>query len=66
MSASPNEHLNEDEYMSSNQHVTSNAEELGDDYDEEDEQRRIEQELDRREVNIVTVPKRKLRVTNPS
>jgi len=40
-----------------------------DDYNEEDEdahQRRIEDEIERRDVSIVTVPKRKLWITNPS
>ncbi|KLO10239.1 hypothetical protein SCHPADRAFT_856821 [Schizopora paradoxa] len=37
-----------------------------DDEDENARQRRIEQEMDRRDVSIVTVPKRKLWITNPS
>ncbi|KAG2141689.1 uncharacterized protein EDB93DRAFT_1089266 [Suillus bovinus] len=37
-----------------------------DDVDEETRQRRIEEEMGRREVSIVTVPKRKLWITNPS
>lgn len=37
-----------------------------DDEDEETEHRRIEQEMDRRDVSIVTVPKRKLWIANPS
>jgi hypothetical protein len=36
------------------------------DLDEETRQRRIEEEMGRREVSIVTVPKRKLWITNPS
>ncbi|KAI0036714.1 hypothetical protein K488DRAFT_81712 [Vararia minispora EC-137] len=36
------------------------------DEDEDTRQRRIEEEMQRREVSIVTVPKRKLWVTNPS
>ena len=56
--------LVEDDRNSLNQHYYT--EDLGDEDEEGDEQRRIEQELDRREVNIVTVPRRKLRVANPS
>ena len=37
-----------------------------DDEDDELQQRRIEQEMERRDVSIVTVPKRKLFLTNPS
>jgi len=37
-----------------------------DDIDEETRQRRIEDEMGRREVSIVTVPKRRLWITNPS
>ncbi|EAU84773.2 hypothetical protein CC1G_00292 [Coprinopsis cinerea okayama7 len=37
-----------------------------DDIDDETRQRMIEEEMDRREVSIVTVPKRKLWVANPS
>lgn len=36
------------------------------DLDEETRQRRIEEEMGRREVSIVTVPKRRLWITNPS
>lgn len=36
-----------------------------DDEDEESRQRRIEEEMSRRDVSIVTVPKRKLFLTNP-
>jgi hypothetical protein len=35
------------------------------DIDEDTRQQRIEEEMQRREVSIVTVPRRKLRVTNP-
>lgn len=37
-----------------------------DDVDEDTRQRRIEEEMGRREVSIVTVPKRRLWITNPS
>jgi len=37
-----------------------------DDIDEDTRQRQIEEEMDRREVSIVTVPRRKLQVINPS
>lgn len=37
-----------------------------DDDDEDTRQRRIEHEMERRDVSIVTVPKRKLWITNPS
>lgn len=40
--------------------------EEGSDEDEEARQRRIEEEMARRDVSIVTVPKRKLWVANPS
>lgn len=36
------------------------------DFDEERRQRTIEDEMGRREVSIVTIPKRKLWITNPS
>jgi len=36
------------------------------DVDEETRQRRMEEEMGRREVSIVTVPKRRLWITNPS
>jgi len=39
---------------------------LDDDEDEETRQRRIEDEMNRRDVSIVTVPKRKLWIANPS
>ncbi|TDL29386.1 hypothetical protein BD410DRAFT_779784 [Rickenella mellea] len=57
----------EDQFLSSNgqgrPHSENELEE--DNEDEETQQRRIEQEMDRRNVSIVTVPKRKLWVTNP-
>jgi len=37
-----------------------------DDVDEDDRQRHMEEELERRDVNIVTVPRRKLWIANPS
>jgi len=37
-----------------------------DDIDEDTRQRRMEEEMGRREVSIVTVPKRRLWITNPS
>lgn len=37
-----------------------------DDEDEETRQRRIEGEMNRRDVSIVTVPKKKLWIANPS
>lgn len=37
-----------------------------DDEDEATQQRRIEEEMGRREVSIITVPKRKLWIANPS
>ncbi|KAF9534342.1 hypothetical protein CPB83DRAFT_844074 [Crepidotus variabilis] len=43
------------------------AEDEGDDeLDEDTRQRLIEQEMDRRDVSIVTVPRRKLQIANPS
>lgn len=57
----------EDEVGSSNTHgFPLSVENDYDDEDEETQQRRIEQEMDRREVSIITVPKRKLWITNPS
>lgn len=41
------------------------AEDDDDDEDEDTRQRRMEREMERREVSIVTVPKRKLWITNP-
>jgi len=40
--------------------------EVESDEDEDTRQRRIEEEMGRREVSIVTVPKRKLWIANPS
>lgn len=37
-----------------------------DDEDDDDRQRHMEEELERRDVNIVTVPRRRLWITNPS
>lgn len=37
-----------------------------DDIDEDTRQRQIEEEMGRREVSIVTVPRRRLWITNPS
>jgi hypothetical protein len=37
-----------------------------DDEDDDDHQRHMEEELERRDVNIVTVPRRRLWITNPS
>lgn len=42
------------------------TDEEDDDVDDETRQRQIEEEMERRDVHIVTVPKRKLRITNPS
>ncbi|KAH9006759.1 hypothetical protein EDB86DRAFT_6106 [Lactarius hatsudake] len=46
--------------------LRSETEELDSDEDEDTRQRRIEDEMARRDVSIVTVPKRKLWVANPS
>jgi len=46
--------------------LRSEPEETSSDEDEETRQRRIEDEIARRDVSIVTVPKRKLWVANPS
>jgi hypothetical protein len=46
--------------------LRSEPEELESDEDEDTRQRRIEDEMGRRDVSIVTVPKRKLWVANPS
>ncbi|CCL99420.1 uncharacterized protein FIBRA_01438 [Fibroporia radiculosa] len=55
-----------DEYPTSisHGHGTTDVED-DDDEDEDTRQRRIEEELSRRDVSIVTVPKRKLFLTNP-
>ncbi|KAI9447977.1 hypothetical protein H4582DRAFT_1897537 [Lactarius indigo] len=46
--------------------LRSETEEIDSDEDEDTRQRRIEDEMARRDVSIVTVPKRKLWVANPS
>ncbi|KAH9179631.1 hypothetical protein EDB89DRAFT_2110951 [Lactarius sanguifluus] len=46
--------------------LRSETEELDSDEDEDTRQRRIEDEMARRDVSIVTVPKRKLWVANPT
>jgi hypothetical protein len=46
--------------------LRSETEEVESDEDEDTRQRRIEDEMARRDVSIVTVPKRKLWVANPS
>ena len=60
----------EDGYVASRQgHLSTEAEgdeDADTDEDEDTRQRRIEEEMARREVSIVTVPKRKLWVVNPS
>lgn len=60
----------EDGYVASRHgHLSSEAEgdeDADTDEDEDARQRRIEEEMSRREVSIVTVPKRKLWVVNPS
>jgi len=45
---------------------TVETDEPEDDEDDDDRQRHMEEELMRRDVNIVTVPRRKLWITNPS
>jgi len=48
-------------------HPMAETDEDDDDDDEDARQRRIEEEIERRDVNIVTIPnKRKLRIANPS
>ncbi|KAH6914922.1 hypothetical protein BKA70DRAFT_1257438 [Coprinopsis sp. MPI-PUGE-AT-0042] len=47
-------------------HTEPEQDEEDEDIDEDTRQRMIEEEMDRREVSIVTVPKRKLWVANPS
>ncbi|KAI5123405.1 hypothetical protein M0805_006111 [Coniferiporia weirii] len=55
----------EDEYLSSSGHGGHRPDD--EEYeDEETQQRRIEQEMDRRDVSIVTVPRRKLWIANPT
>ena len=55
----------DDLHSSSYDGLQSGPEEVSDE-DEETRQRRIEDEISRRDVTIVTIPKRKLWVTNPS
>jgi len=45
---------------------STETEDENDDEDQESRQRSMEEEMNRRDVNIVTVPKRKLWVANPS
>ncbi|KAL6309597.1 hypothetical protein BKA93DRAFT_722793 [Sparassis latifolia] len=56
-----------DEYPTSVSHEHGTAEYEDDDNEEDEDarQRRIEEEMSRRDVSIVTVPKRKLFLTNP-
>lgn len=58
----------EDEYydMSTSRQHEDGEDDPDDDEDEETRQRRIEGEMNRRDVSIVTVPKRKLWIANPS
>jgi hypothetical protein len=57
----------EDEsYMSTGRNHEDGDDDPNDDEDEETRQRRIEDEMNRRDVSIVTVPKRKLWIANPS
>lgn len=46
--------------------LSADTDDNDDDMDEDTRQRAIEEEMDRREVSIVTVPRRKLAVANPS
>ncbi|KAF9451711.1 hypothetical protein P691DRAFT_796346 [Macrolepiota fuliginosa MF-IS2] len=55
-----------DEYSTSHMGPRSVEADGDDEIDEITRQRRIEEEMDRREVSIVTMPKRRLWVTNPS
>ena len=55
----------ETEYPTSLSHADHTAEDYCDDEDDDERQRQIEEEISRRDVNIVTVPRRKLVVTNP-
>jgi hypothetical protein len=56
----------EDDHSTSHGGPLSVDTEVESDEDEDTRQRRIEEEMGRREVSIVTVPKRKLWITNPS
>lgn len=58
--------MEDDLQSSSYAGLRSETEEIESDEDEETRQRRIEDEMARRDVSIVTVPKRKLWVANPS
>lgn len=58
--------LEDDLHSASYAGLRSEPEELESDEDEDTRQRRIEDEMARRDVSIVTVPKRKLWVANPS
>ncbi|TFK87067.1 hypothetical protein K466DRAFT_599803 [Polyporus arcularius HHB13444] len=53
------------DYATSHGHVSPDVDD-DDDEDEETRQRRIEEELSRRDVSIVTVPKRRLYLLNPN
>ena len=52
------------EYPTSLSHAEHTAEDFPDDDDDEERQRQIEEEISRRDVTILTVPRRKLRVIN--
>ncbi|KAI0368139.1 hypothetical protein BV20DRAFT_948921 [Pilatotrama ljubarskyi] len=56
----------EQEYAASHSHCHSPDVDDDDEEDEDTRQRRIEEELSRRDVSIVTVPKRRLYVLNPN
>ena len=53
------------DYATSHGHMSPDVDD-DDDEDEETRQRRIEEELSRRDVSIVTVPKRRLYLLNPN
>ncbi len=53
------------DYPTSISHGGQTVEGDGDDEDDEARQRRMEEEMSRRDVSIVTVPRRKLFLTNP-
>ena len=56
----------DNEYPTSLSHAGHTIDDdIDDEEDEETRQRRIEEEMSRRDVSIVTVPKRKLYLTNP-
>ena len=52
--------------LSTARHHEDGEDDPYDDEDEETRQHRIEDEMNRRDVSIVTVPKRKLWIANPS